>query len=253
MMFVLKKVVGLVTDPVLVGLVLLLVGIVLLVLRREREWRGRLLVAVAGALLIGAGMWPVANMLVVPLEDDYAPIEAIEDVPAVRYVAVLGGGHAMVPDRPPLQWLSHTAVERLAEAVRLFHALEDPHLIVSGWAGKSTMPHAAVVAAAAASLGVPDDRISALPDPRDTAEELSAIARLVGDEPFLLVTSASHMPRAMATAERRGLKAIPAPTDFRSRTTRGFWSWVPDPGAMDVTAAAVHEYVGWLGYRLLDR
>lgn len=49
----------------------------------------------------------------------------------------------------------------------------------------------------AESLGVPRSDIIVLDRPKDTEEEALAVKRAIGDAPFLLVTSASHLPRAM--------------------------------------------------------
>lgn len=40
--------------------------------------------------------------------------------------------------------------------------------------------------------------------PKDTEEEAAAVKQAIGDAPFLLVTSASHLPRAMIFFSRKG-------------------------------------------------
>ncbi len=39
---------------------------------------------------------------------------------------------------------------------------------------------------------------------KDTEEEAAAVKQAIGDAPFLLVTSASHLPRAMIFFSRKG-------------------------------------------------
>ena len=65
----------------------------------------------------------------------------------------------------------------------------------------------------AEALGVQADEILQLKQPRDTEEESQQVAPIVGSQSFILVTSASHMPRAMGLFRKRGLQPIPAPTD----------------------------------------
>lgn len=69
-------------------------------------------------------------------------------------------------------------------------------------------------------LGIPESSIIEVPDPRNTREELLAVAALVKDHPewqrLGLCTSASHLPRAMNEAKAAGLAPTPVPCDFRS-------------------------------------
>jgi len=40
------------------------------------------------------------------------------------------------------------------------------------------------------------------------------VGRLVGNEPFILVTNAAHMRRALALFRHQGCRPVPAPTDY---------------------------------------
>ena len=66
---------------------------------------------------------------------------------------------------------------------------------------------------AAQSLGVPREQIITLDLPKDTEEEAAAVKQAIGDAPFLLVTSASHLPRAMIFFQQEGLNPLPAPAN----------------------------------------
>lgn len=61
----------------------------------------------------------------------------------------------------------------------------------------NTVSTAEVGARVAQSLGVPREQIITPDLPKDTEEEAAAVKQAIGDAPFLLVTSASHLPRAM--------------------------------------------------------
>ena len=87
------------------------------------------------------------------------------------------------------------------------------------------MPEAEVMARIAVLLGVKPQDIRLETDSRDTADEAEIIAKMIGREKFILVTSAAHMPRSMALFRKRGLQPIPAPADFLVREAQG-----PDPG-----------------------
>ena len=64
----------------------------------------------------------------------------------------------------------------------------------------------------AEALGV--ERIAMLDTARNTHAEAVAAAELVGDASLILVTSASHMPRAMALFRAQGLDPIPARIEY---------------------------------------
>lgn len=70
------------------------------------------------------------------------------------------------------------------------------------------------------AMGIPADRIIEISEPRNTSEELAAVAKLVKEHPewkrLGLGTSASHLPRALDEARAQGLEMIPVPSDFRS-------------------------------------
>ena len=75
----------------------------------------------------------------------------------------------------------------------------------------------------------------------------------LGAERVLLVTSALHMPRSVATFRTVGIEVTPAPTDFKvvrdpggSRAKR----WLPNAEALHESTLAIHEYVGQLAYWL---
>jgi uncharacterized SAM-binding protein YcdF (DUF218 family) len=94
--------------------------------------------------------------------------------------------------------------ERIREAARL--AQRYPHLqvIVTGAGGRAEVlsligPH------------VSPDRIAVEEAARNTYENASGIARITSEGKWLLVTSASHMPRAMATFRKAGFVVLPWP------------------------------------------
>lgn len=70
------------------------------------------------------------------------------------------------------------------------------------------------------SLGIPESAIFQLPDPRNTDEEMKAVAELMKSHPDWnrvgVCSSASHLRRALKFAEREGLDLVPVPADFRS-------------------------------------
>jgi uncharacterized SAM-binding protein YcdF (DUF218 family) len=119
-------------------------------------------------------------------------------------------------------------------------------LVVSGGAPPGRVAPALGYAELARGLGVDEASLIVLSAALDTDAEARDVAALVNDEPFLLVTSAYHMPRAVRLMERAGAHPIPAPTGQRvNETAGGRWrGWLPTSGGLRETERALHEYLG---------
>ncbi|QSX39634.1 YdcF family protein [Shewanella cyperi] len=234
-MFWLKKILSLFVMPLPLVLLLILLAFILI---RSRA-KARFLLACAAVLLLVLSMPWGSKLLTAPLEAQYevnrSPIEGS------CQVMVLGSGHDDGIAGSVVQQLSPTALARLTEGLAQLRLGKDCVLIVSGWNGGRGRAHADVMAEAAVELGVAPDRILRLPEARDTLEEAEYLSQILGDVPVRLVTSATHMPRAMAIFKLRGIKAAPAPTDFYGRS--GYW-WRPDGSFLLASQRAIHEYVG---------
>ena len=96
-----------------------------------------------------------------------------------------------------------------------------------------------------------------------TAEEARDIGQLAQEQGWrtvLLVTSAFHLPRSLATFEKRsGLTVIPIACDFLlperqrfGRPTPGsvVQDLLPDAGALYLSSVALKEHLGLVLYRL---
>ncbi len=95
-------------------------------------------------------------------------------------------------------------------------------------------------------MGVPRERITLEARSNDTSDEAALLPPLVGKSPFLLVTSAAHMRRAMALCRKQGLNPIAAATDF----TRGSVEWsagdlLPRAAGFLRADYALHEWIGY--------
>ena len=128
---------------------------------------------------------------------------------------------------------------RLIEGVHLHRQIPGSKLILLG--GNDS---AGGMAEMAEALGVSAEEFCGL-HPRDTEEESQQMAPIVGSRQFVLVTSASHMPRAMGLFKKRGLQPIAAPTDYLAPRHR--WEsddLFPDGFNLFKSQVAVYEYLG---------
>jgi uncharacterized SAM-binding protein YcdF (DUF218 family) len=106
----------------------------------------------------------------------------------------------------------------------------------------------------ALSLGVNEERIVVEATSRDTEEQAVEIGKLLGDQPFVLVTTADHMHRSMLLFQAKGLQPIPAPTGH-SYGSESPTAWSLFPWAREIANAerAVYEYLGIAWSKLRGR
>ena len=84
----------------------------------------------------------------------------------------------------------------------------------------------------------------------ENAAEIQDIWQRNGFKSALLVTSAAHMPRAMATFRRLGLPVIASTADVRVVEGEDLFALLPDSGALIATTNAIKEWIGLFVYRL---
>lgn len=248
-MFLLQKLVSRLVFPVPIGLILGVLGVVLV--WRSQRFRRLGIGLVAGALAFGwlLSTAPVSDTLLWSLEGRHMPVSEVPEEAGL--IVVLGGGHVEREGFGPSVSLSQASRARVVEGVRLAGLSELP-VAFTGYEGAGEVSSAEMGRAAAVELGLAGERAVTFPGPRNTAEEASTIAEHYGRETVLLVTSAGHMPRALYLFERAGVKAVPAPTDFRAGD-RNYspWSLFPSAAALANTERAWYEMLGlvwaWLG------
>ncbi len=253
--FLLKKIIGYWLMPLPFALALITVGVVLLLLRRAPRQRRWLIGGGLAWLALLSNNW-VGTRLVRPLEAQYPPVPELvanrpvpADLAACRFVVVLGSGHADAEGFSANNELCLPAQSRILEGVRLLRMLPGAMLIVSGPGKPGLLTHAEVLARAAVALGVSRERILEIDTARDTEDETVALRKIVGLAPVALVTSAWHMPRAVALARHAGVRVRPCPADF-SAPPKADWAlsdylgW--DVNALQCSTLAVRERIGWL-------
>ncbi|QMI04765.1 envelope biogenesis factor ElyC [Citrobacter sp. RHB25-C09] len=210
MLFTLKKVIGGMLLPLPFLLLVIGVGLLLLWFSRFQK-TGRVFISLGWLALLLLSVQPVADRLLRPIEDTYPTWQGSQKI---EYIVVLGGGYTWNPQWAPGSNLINNSLPRLNEGIRLWRANPGSKLIFTGGKAQTNPVSAAEVGARVAeSLGVPRDDIITLDQPKDTEEEAAAVKQAIGQSPFLLVTSASHLPRAMIFFQHAGLNPLPAPAN----------------------------------------
>jgi uncharacterized SAM-binding protein YcdF (DUF218 family) len=223
-----------------------------LILLRGRR-RAAICVFSCGALLAYLSSIPlVGNALLAPLEREHAGFSDDVPIPPAAFVVVLGSSYWPRSGVPITGALDREALVRIVEGIRLVRKLPGAMLIVSGGAPEGFVPTARGYAELALQLGIDRSALIVLEAPLDTTAEARAVASLTGQAPFLLVTSAFHIPRAMRRMEAAGARPIAAPTGQLAAAAQAL-SWrdfLPTSGGLLRSERAIREYVGWLALKV---
>jgi uncharacterized SAM-binding protein YcdF (DUF218 family) len=258
MLLFLSKLLSALLAPV--GLVVLLCLFATWLAIRRKAWMPAGAAFLAAALLYTAASPRVANTLVLGLELRNRPALVY---PKAAAIVLLGGG--MLPAAAPrLRPETGAAGDRVIHAARLWRQKRAPRLVVTGgyipYLTRATGSEADLYAEFLTEMfDVPDGSILRVGGSRTTHEDATLSARLFDSlgikKEILLVTSATHMPRAAALFRKNGFTVHPSPTDFNGRENDPFllFQLLPSAEALAQTNVALREYVGLWAYRMLGR
>lgn len=230
--------------PSNLAVLLFIAGLLTRLRPRTRSWSWPLLASGAAVTLIFSSGW-VAALLLKPLERQYPSWTAAQYPQPPDKIVLLTGWAADDASMPVSGRLNPSSAYRVLMAAEIFRNHPASTLIVSGDA-KTTRAMGAVLQ----QLGVPHHQLILEQQSDSTAASAANLAGLLSDQPFILVTSAGHMPRSMAVFRKQGSQPIPAPTEHRFMQTLTFQAALPRPSSLYSSDLAIHEYVGSLWYRL---
>ena len=232
--------------PLPIGIFCLILALFFLLFRQHKMAIFSLLITLSLFLVLGYGL-PARNQLE-KMERKYTPLD-IEKIPQkelrqVRFVVVLGSANTTDPAVPESNQLDTASLYRLVEGIRIHRELPQTFLILSGGAAQDPRANATVAGRVAESLGVERGQMVIEERPRDTAEEAELLQPMLKDIPFILVTSAAHMERAMELFQKAGTHPVAAPTDFLIKNNGQLTSssFVPTCGNLGLSQRMIY---GW--------
>lgn len=239
-------------NPLPVCATLLGLGVVLLWLTK-RTRAGTVLVTIGLAVLILFGEGTLSSRILKSLEYRYKPVEPhqvhqSQEAP-LQYVVVLSAGHISDPNSPLARQITWVGLVRLIEGIRFHKVLPGSKLVLSGDSAHDPVPESGAMAKLAVELGVNEADIIVDPSAKNTEEQVQRVQAIVGQAPFMLVTSALHMPRAMALFEKSGLHPMPIPTGYYLRDGMSSEAFdlvdhLPRAESIRLAERAMHEYLG---------
>jgi uncharacterized SAM-binding protein YcdF (DUF218 family) len=251
-MFVLSKIVGLLSDPANVVFLLLAAGWLLLFTRRRRV--GRALVGLAVAIMVVGGTLPLDQILIQHLEGRFpAPAQLPERIDGI---VVLGGAVDPVISAARGQVAVNGAVERLTALLPLSKRYPEAKLVFSGGSGTvltQEYKEARYAEDFFREIGLEVDRILLENQSRNTRENAvlsKEIAQPRPGETWLLVTSAVHMPRSIGAFRAVGWSVLPYPVDYQTGGSLTLTGGLRFSFGLGGYNGVLHEWMGLVAYRL---
>jgi uncharacterized SAM-binding protein YcdF (DUF218 family) len=226
---------------------------------QSRRLGGRLFV-VGGAGLLAATRLPLGEWLTSSLEDRFPPLQSCVEgtqPPAIAGIIVLGGAMSSIERNGAALERMGDASDRIRSAALLARAFPQAPVLIAGgvtFPTRGSTSESQLMADLLTDLGVDRERQILEGASRTTADNArnAAAASPNSQAPWLLVTSAFHMPRAVGAFRAEGLAVIAAPTDWQIDPHAPWQGWSASE-RLRLLDLSVKEYLGMLAYYLTGR
>ena len=197
----------------------------------------------------------VSDRLIKPLEDLYEQ-PAVSNIKNVQAIVVLGSGsYEGVPDFDGVGQNSESATVRLGVVLRLHRMLRLPIVLSGGCLFNDMDTEASIEYRFLRACGIEDRYLIKEDRSRNTAENAKYVKQIYQQHHFkkvILVTSAFHMPRAVALFQRESMDVIPYPTDYKTdkKLRVNAFAFTPSADCLYHNSLAMKEYLGLLAVKM---
>lgn len=251
--FLFGKVVWAVLKPGNLLMLCLLAGVCLFAAYRGR--RGKMLVALAALGFAVLAMAPIGPAMLLGLEQRFPRPAVMPE--KIDGILVLGGAVDPAISRSYGETVFNSSVSRVLGGVALARKHPEAKLALVGGEG-DFFPVGFAEARATRGFvleeGIAPSRVILEERSRSTHENAvfaKETIRPASGETWVLVTSAFHMPRAVACFAAVGWPVIPYPVDYKVDPETGLRANFDLVEGLGVTTLAGKEWAGLVAYRLL--
>ncbi len=245
-----------IVQPLTALALLMLLGLLIGAVRGY-QWgylRGGWILKTAVAIFLILGFFPIGPNLLFYLENTYQLPRLLPH--KIDGIIVLGGVVESAQSVRFSQPQINERAERIFEMIKLGNIYPQAKIVFSGGDGQSKQSgvgEGKIVRALLKDIGFPADHVIFENQSKNTYENYLFSQKLVSlreGEQWILVTSAFHLPRAVAVFESHGWSVIPYPAGYLSDGEYHFW---PNLDVLDnfyQLHVATKEIVGIIGYSL---
>lgn len=224
-LFYLKKIISIFESPLIIVMTFLLINIYLLKKNKNSLYKFNIFIFVF-LLLFSYG--PIANFLSSKLENQYKSLEIIPE--NIEKIVLLGGDFDY----------------KVYEVINLYNKIENAKIILFGNDSTYNFLYAKDKYNILLNSGIDKKNVTVNSHPKDTKSEIKEIKALLGEENFILVANALHMPRIKILCDKLGVKNVYfSPTNYFSKHKYSFFS-LPNAQYLYQSKESIHEYIGIL-------
>jgi uncharacterized SAM-binding protein YcdF (DUF218 family) len=251
MFFVLSQILDFFLTPSNVLLLALLAALAFWVLSFRKM---AVTLGMVSIVVLALAAWsPLGPFALSVLENRFPRTAPPEDVAGI---IMLGGAvdTHISHDRDAL--VLNEAGERIVEARILAARYPEAEIFLSGGGGHllddGSLTESELARRALVDAGIAAERLAIEELSRNTCENARETAAALAEREsgtWILVTSASHMPRAVACFRTTDLAVLPYPVDYRTGSAGSYWPETASSG-LATTDLAAHEWIGLVSYRL---
>lgn len=230
--------------PLVQFFLLILVAVLVGVWLKRRRLSRYLMVAAFGWLMLWSQSVP-SQLLLHSLEYRFAMLSA-DDArwQKAKYISVLACGNYPDASLPMVSQWPRCSMQRLLHAAQMYRHSPRTIIVSGGMILESDRPFAEHAKALLIELGVQAKDILVVPEGETTHQEAAALKRIVGTEHVALVTSASHMQRAVNYFNNYQIDVIPVPVDHSGMPEINYQFTVPSSKNLQKAHKAFREYLG---------
>ncbi len=226
MFFILSKAVWAVFSPLNFILLLFLLGMFLFFFNKMRNFAS-LLTKISVILFVVLSIVPVGYNLQVLFDKQYPPAKLSEQKDYAGIIILGGCIHSKSSSIYGIPNINGSC-ERLLEGIKLHNKFPELPVIYTGGSGSvfnQEFKEADIAKQLMSDLGVDTNNVMFERDSRNTYENMSFSKRMAGDlvsNPWILITSASHMYRAERVFCHGGWNVLPFPVDYNTHSEYDF-------------------------------
>ena len=255
MSFYLSKIIWLVLSPFNVFILFTILTIILYLINFRKS---SIVIFLTNSLyLIIISFMPIGDYLIHKIEKEYHAKFKIPE--KLDGILILGGATNPSLYKEFNQISVNGSAERLIESVNLIKKFKNSKVIFSGGSGVINRPdlgHSQVAKLFYKKMGVLDNRIIYENNSRNTYENI-LFSKKIGkpkiNDNWLLITSASHMKRALLIASKNNWEFIPYAVDFKTMKKFKFLPNLNLLANINSFQYGSHEWLGLISYYLMNR
>ena len=255
MSFYLSKILWLIFNPFNIFIFITLLSIFLYFIKLRRL--SLIIFLINFVFIVIISFLPIGSYLIYKIEKEYHSY--IKPPEQVDGILILGGATNPLLFNEYNQISLNGSAERLVESVMIIKKFEKAKVIFSGGSGvvnRSDLGHSKVAKSFYKKIGIEIEKIIFEDDSRNTYENIiysKKIANPKINENWLLITSASHMKRALLIGSKHNWNLIPYPVDFKTRKKFKLTPNLSLLSNLNSFQEGSHEWLGLTSYYLMNR